>query len=129
MADAEQLEGRRQPVLMVERDDGELHRRHEFAALRLGRSVEPGAEGRVEPEQLEIEQLADQVESGLELQEALANQALLLCRERDLGRRRARGGRRFEVLATGAWMAADMARLLPARHSGPSMRGQPLRNR
>ena len=73
VADAEQLDDRRQPVVVVERDDAELHRRHEFAALRLGVGAEAGAEGGIEPEQLEIEQLADEVEGGRELEEAFAN--------------------------------------------------------
>src|SRR6185437_5714222 len=81
MTDAEQLERRRQPVVMVEREDAELQRGHEFPPLRLGASGEAGAEGRVEPVELEEEQLADQVESRLERLHALANETLLLCRE------------------------------------------------
>ena len=72
MAHAEQLERRRQPVVVVERDDGELHRRHELAALRLGIGAEAVAEGGIEAEQLEIEQLPDEVEGRLELAEAFA---------------------------------------------------------
>ena len=91
VTDADQPDDRGEAVLVVERDDAELEAGHEFAALRLGRAPEPVAERGIEPVELAHEELADEVVSGLERKEALANEALLFRRQRDPRRERAIG--------------------------------------
>ena len=81
--DPQQLDDRHQAVVVLERDEAELDRRHEFAAVRLGIVAEPGAKGGIEPEQLQKEQLPDQVEGRGQLKEAVANQPLLPRRQQD----------------------------------------------
>jgi hypothetical protein len=88
MASAEQLEHGAQPVLLLERNHPELHRGGELAGLNLDWAIEPRAQGRVDAEQPEIEQPPHQLERGLDSTEAVANETLLFCRQRDLGRSR-----------------------------------------
>ncbi len=61
---------------MLERDDEELQPGHELSRLRLAGAIEARTQGRIEPVELDEEELADQVEGRLEPEEALADQAL-----------------------------------------------------
>src|SRR4029078_1874567 len=88
MAGGEQLKHGAQPVLVLERDHPELHRGGELAGLNLDWAIEPRAQGRVDAAQPEIEQPPHQLERGLDSTEAVANETLLFCRQRDLGRSR-----------------------------------------